>query len=59
MESTVINETVVESYEVTENEDGSKTYTLLSIDGLTYHDGSPITAKDYVTSGLCYGHQSK
>ena len=30
------------------NEDGSKTYTMIIADGLTYNDGSPITAKDYV-----------
>ncbi len=46
----VINETVVEKYETTENEDGSRTYTWTIKDGLTYDDGTPITAKDYVAS---------
>lgn len=46
----VINETAVENLEITENEDGSKTYTWTIKDGLTYDDGTPITAKDYVAS---------
>ncbi len=46
----VINETAVEKYETTENEDGSRTYTWTIKDGLTYDDGTPITAKDYVAS---------
>ena len=50
----LINETVVESYETTENEDGSKTYTFTIKDGLTYHDGSPITALDYVTGPMLW-----
>lgn len=50
----VVNETVVEKYEVTENEDGSKTYTWTIKDGLTYDDGTPITAKDYVASILLW-----
>lgn len=50
----VINETVVEKYDVTENEDGSKTYTWTIKDGLTYADGSPITAFDYVSSVMLW-----
>jgi peptide/nickel transport system substrate-binding protein len=47
----VINKTVVEKDpEITVNEDGSKTYTWTIKDGLTYDDGTPITAKDYVAS---------
>lgn len=46
----LINETVVDKYDVKENEDGSKTYTWTIKDGLTYADGSPITAVDYVAS---------
>jgi len=46
----VVNDTVVEKYEVSENEDGSKTYTWTIKDGLTYDDGTPITAKDYVAA---------
>lgn len=45
-----INETVVENHEVVENEDGSKTHIWTIKEGLTYDDGTPITAKDYVTS---------
>ena len=40
--------TVVASHETTENEDGTKTYTVTINDGLTWSDGTPITAKDYV-----------
>lgn len=50
----LINETIVENYETTENEDGSKTYTWTIVDGLKYHDGTPITAKDYVTSVMLW-----
>ncbi|AUS98443.1 hypothetical protein CDQ84_09850 [Clostridium thermosuccinogenes] len=50
----VVNETVVEKYDVKENEDGSKTYTWTIKDGLAYADGTPITAKDYVTSVLLW-----
>jgi len=50
----VVNDTVVEKYEVKENEDGSKTYIWTIKKGLTYDDGSAITAKDYVTSLLLW-----
>ena len=42
------NDTVVASHEETENEDGTKTYTVTINDGLVWSDGTPITAKDYV-----------
>lgn len=42
------DKTVVKSHKVTENEDGTKTFTVTINDGLTYNDGTPITAKDYV-----------
>ena len=42
------NPTVVASHEETENEDGTKTYTVSINDGLVWSDGTPITAKDYV-----------
>ena len=48
----VINDTVVKDHEIKENEDGSKTYVWTINDGLVYDDGSPINAKDYVTSYL-------
>ena len=44
----VFDPTVVASHEETENEDGTKTYTVTINDGLTWSDGTPITAKDYV-----------
>ena len=50
----VIDETVVESYTATENEDGSKTYEFNIVEGLTYDDGTPITAVDYVTSAALW-----
>lgn len=46
----VINETVVEKHETTDNADGSKTHTWTIKDGLTYADGTPITAKDFVAT---------
>ena len=46
----LVNDTTVEKYDVTENDDGSKTYTWTIKDGLTYADGTPITATDYVAS---------
>ncbi len=46
----VINKTVVEKHEVTKNDDGSKTHTWTIKDGLTYADGTPITAYDYVST---------
>lgn len=42
------NDTVVASHEETENEDGTKTFTVTIKDGLVWSDGTPITAKDYV-----------
>ncbi len=50
----LVNETVVEKYETTVNDDGSKTYTWTIKDGLMYDDGTPITAKDYVASVLLW-----
>ena len=50
----VINDTVVEKHEVAENADGSKTHTWTIKKGLTYDDGTAITAKDYVTSVLLW-----
>lgn len=48
----VLNKTVVKEEVVTENEDGSKTYTFTINDGLKYNTGEPITAKDYVFDAL-------
>lgn len=44
----VLNETAFEEPEITENEDGSKTYTFTVKEGIKWSDGQPITAKDYV-----------
>ena len=44
--------TVVASHEETENEDGTKTYTVTINDGLVWSDGTPITAKDFVFAAL-------
>lgn len=46
------NDTVVASHEETENEDGTKTFTVTIKDGLVWSDGTPITAKDYVFAVL-------
>lgn len=53
----VVDTTVVKDYKVTENEDGSKTYTWTIVDNLVYDDGTPITAKDYVASALLWSSQ--
>lgn len=39
---------VVKKHEVTENDDGSKTYRVVLNENLKWSDGTPITAKDYV-----------
>ncbi len=46
----IIDPTVVASHEVTDNDDGTRTYTWTINEGLVYNDGTPITAKDYVAS---------
>ena len=43
---------VVKDYSITENDDGSKTFTVTINEGLKYSDGSAITAKDYVAYTL-------
>lgn len=49
----VLNQTVnAKEPTVEENEDGSKTFTFHLVEGLTWSDGEPITAKDYVFSIL-------
>ena len=51
-ELAISDKNVVESYETTENEDGSKTYTFTIFDDLKWNNGDPITASDYVASIL-------
>lgn len=52
------NPTVLENLETTDNEDGSKTYTVTIKDGLKFSDGSPVTAQNYVfTNMLCASNE--
>jgi len=48
----VENKTVCESVESVANEDGTKTFTVKLKSGLTYNNGDPITAADYVAYAL-------
>jgi peptide/nickel transport system substrate-binding protein len=48
----VTNASVAESVESVLNEDGTKTYTVKICEDLTYNDGTPITAADYVAYAL-------
>ena len=48
------NDTVVKSHTETENEDGSKTYTIEIKDGLKFSDGSAVKAANYVASTLVF-----
>ena len=48
----VDNTSVMESWERTDNEDGTATYTIKIKEGLVFSNGEPITAKDYVVRTL-------
>lgn len=49
----VIDDTVVKEFSVEEDEEaGTKTFTFTINEGLTYNNGEPITAADYVASLL-------
>ncbi len=50
----VWNDTVVKSHEETENEDGSKTFTIEIYDDLKFSDGSAITAEHYLVRALVF-----
>ena len=50
----LVNETVVENLETSENSDGSKTYTWTIKPGLMYNNGEEITAYDYVAGLLLW-----
>lgn len=52
--SIVLNETAVANVEVTDSDTGGRVYTYTIKDGLTFSDGSPITAKDYVANVLFF-----
>ena len=47
-----MNGVAVSGVETAEQGDGSRIYTIYLTEGLTYNDGTPITAKDYVFSVL-------
>lgn len=53
----VWNETVVKSHNETENEDGTYTVTIELNEGLTFSDGSPVTAANYVAGILAFSTQ--
>ena len=44
----IVNKTAVRNLETAENADGTKTFTVSIREGLTFNDGSAITASDYV-----------
>ncbi len=44
----ITDPTVVAGLQTSENEDGTKTFTMTLNDGLVWSDGSAVTAKDYV-----------
>ena len=48
------NPTVVHSHEETENEDGSRTYTIHLWEDLRFSDGSQVTARDYLAFPLAF-----
>lgn len=48
----LIDETVVAEATVTDDAQGNRTYMFTIDENLTYNDGTPITAKDYVFSAL-------
>ncbi len=47
-----LNDSVIDKMEVTENADGSRTFTMTVKEGLKYSDGVAITAADYVARVL-------
>lgn len=50
----IVNDTVVDNMEETENEDGSKTWTYKIKDGLKFSDGSEVKADNYVAYFLMW-----
>lgn len=50
----VWNETVVKSHSETENEDGTYTVAIELNEGLTFSDGSPVTAANYVAGIVAF-----
>jgi ABC-type transport system substrate-binding protein len=43
-----VNPTVTKDLQVTENDDGTATFTITIYDDLKFSDGSPVTAKNYL-----------
>ncbi len=50
----VTNPTVVKELTSTENEDGTKTYTITIYDDLKFSNGDPITAKNYLYFAMAF-----
>ncbi len=48
----VMNHTTASSIEDVKNDDGTITFTVKINEGLTYNNGEPITAADYVAYAL-------
>ena len=48
----VMNQTTAASIDETKNDDGTITFTVKINEGLTYNNGEPITAADYVAYAL-------
>ena len=53
----VWNDTAVKSHTETENEDGTATFTVELNEDLTFSDGTPITAKNYLAATLSFASQ--
>ncbi len=52
----IVNNSVAESVEGVDNEDGTKTFTVKLCQDLVYNNGTPITAKDYVAYLAMFMH---
>ena len=50
----VWNETSVKEHSETDNEDGTATYTVTINEGLTFSDGTPITAVNYLAQVMAF-----
>ena len=50
----VWNETAVKDHTETDNDDGTATYTVTINEGLTFSDGTPITAVNYLAQVMAF-----
>lgn len=50
----VWNETAVKDHTETDNDDGTATYTVTINEGLTFSDGTPITAANYLAQVMAF-----